>query len=205
MAGGFAMSQARRFSTQPIPISGRRILSGAKDLTLPTAAKIVAGSLPTGYTDHGSVVQGKVDISVELNVDSIDLGRIPTPHRFYITGQTGFVRANMQEFQPEMVSLAAGQSGTPATATGYSNVYIGGALGSERRVLVVNDFDIDFTNDGYLWDQIWWTTPDGQCGGSFTLAEEKTVQTVIPIEYKLLAFDISGINRLLESRWINHA
>lgn len=204
MAGGFGLSQSLRFSSQPIPISGRRILSAAKNAALPTAAKIVSGSVPTAYTDHGAVVQGKVNVQVDINIDSIDLGRIPSPHRFYITGQKGTIGANLQEYQPEMVDLAAGGTGTPATASGYSQVYIGGRLGAERRVLVIEDFDVDYTNDGYSWDQFWWTTPDAQAGGTFTLAEEKA-ETVIPISYNLLNFEISGIERLLEMRAINHA
>jgi len=204
MAGGLGLTQDRYFSSQPIAISGRRILSAASQTALPSPLKIVAGALPTAYTDHGSMVQGRVEISVEINVESIDLGRIPTPHRFYISGQRGSIRGNLQEYQPAMVDLATGGDGTPTTASGYSQVYIGGVLGNERRLLVFDDFDIDYANNGFRWDQYWWTTPNAQCAGSFTLAEEKA-QTVVPIEYQLLVFSVSGINRLLEMRAINYA
>ena len=203
MAGGFGLTQARSIS-EPIGISGRRILSAAKSAALPSPVKIEIGSVPSAYFDHGSIVQGRVDVQVEINIDSIDLGRIPSPHRFYITGQRGTIRANLQEYQPEMISLAAGGTGVPTTASGYSQVYIGGQLGAERRILVMDDFDVDFATDGFGWDQYWWTTPNAQAGGSFTLAEEKA-QTVVPIEYQLLVFDISGVNRLLEYRAINHS
>lgn len=204
MAGGLGLTQERRFSTQPIPISGRRILSAAKNAALPSPAKIVAGALPTGYVDHGSVSQGRVEVNVEINKDSIDLGRIPTPHRYYITGQRGTIRAQLQEYQPEMVDLQAGNTGVPLTAAGYSEVYIGGKLGSERRILVFDDFDVDFAADGFLWDQYWWTSPNAQAGGTFTLAEEKAA-TVIPVEYELLYFTQGNFSRLLHYLAIDHS
>lgn len=203
-SGGFGLTQGRRFSSQPIGISGRRILTAAASAALPTAAKIVSGSLPTGYVDHGSIVQGLVNITVTINVDSIDLGRIPSPHRFYITGQKGNITANLQEYQPEMIDLAAGGDGSPATGSGYTEVYIGGVLGDERRILVLDDFDVDFASNGFNWAQFWWTQERAQAGGTFTLGEEKA-QTVVPIDYNLLTTDVSGINRLLYFRAINHS
>lgn len=204
MAFGIGVTQERRFSSQPISISGRRILTAANSAALPTALKIIAGSLPTGYTDLGSMVAGKVDVSVTINKQSIDLGRIPSPHRFFIASQSGQVKAQMQEYQPEMIDTQAGGTGTVATAAGYSYVYIGGRLGSLRRILIFDDFDVDFANDGFGWDQYWWTNPTAQAGGSFTLTDDK-LATVIPVEFELLAFAISGINRLLQFVGIPHS
>jgi hypothetical protein len=201
--GGLGLTQDRRFSSRPIPIAGRRLFSATFGQALPPALKI-GTTAPTGYDDHGSVLLGKVDVSVEITKQSIDLGRIPTPHRFYIESQRGTFKATLQEYEPEIISLAAGQDGVPTTAAGYSQVYIGGALGSVRRFLVIDDFDVDNTNDSFPWDEYWWTTSNGQLGGTFALGEDKAA-TTIPIEVELLAMSISGVNRLLEFRAIDAA
>jgi hypothetical protein len=207
-SGGFGITQDKRFSSQPLCISGRRLLSADPTTPLPTPGKIVLGAIPTGYTDHGSIVKGLVNIAVDITLDTIDLGRIPSPSRYYIGGQKGNIKANLQEYQPEMVSLAAGGTGTPTVVgsgpTGYTQVYMGGKIGSIRRVLVVEDFDVDFATDGFNWAQFWWHSANSQAGGTFTLTEEKA-ETVIPIDYNLLVVEINNVNTLLESRMINHS
>jgi len=201
---GYAYDQRQVNPGRVLHIAGSRILTAPKNAFLPTVHQILIGAEPSGYVDHGSIVAARVEISVELTKETIDLGRIPTPARAYLSAQRGTIRANLQEYQPEQIDLATGGSGTPEFGTNFKRSYIGGKLGTEKRILILDDFDTDPLVDAEIWYQYWFTSPDAQSGGSFTRAEEKAA-FVIPIEYELLAFSVGGFNRLLEYRAISIA
>lgn len=176
-------------------LSGTRVLTGDIEAVLPTLAELT--SEPSGFVDHGTITGQIVQITVTVNKDSVDVGRNPTPERFYQTGQTGTVTGQMQEYQPEMISLAAGGDGTPETVTGGQRVVIGGQLGTERRLLLVDDFDPEaLASPREPWVQYWYWG-EAQGGGSYTRAAEK-LYWVIPFEYSLLREVISARNVLLQ-------
>jgi len=199
---GLGIGQDRRFATQMVGVSGRRLVSALSSVAAPSTITPITGAPPAGYIDHGSIVQGKVEVSVDVSQDSIDIGRLPSPLHYYMTGQKGMIKCSQLEYQPEMIDLATGGDGViaPVAAGGGSREYkyiaIGGQLGSQRRVLVYDSFDVDFTNEGFRWDQYWWLAL-AQASGTFAQAEEKAA-VVVPIEFNLLAQSIASVNRLLE-------
>jgi hypothetical protein len=199
---GKGLGQDRRFSSQMIGVSGRRLLSALSSVANPTTIAPISGAPPTGFVDHGTIVGGKVEISVDVNVDSIDIGRLPSPLHYYMTGQKGMIKCSQEEYQPEMIDLAAGGDGdldeTPAAggSRAYMHFYIGGQMGAQRKLIVYDSFDVDFANDGFAWDQYQWLAI-GQASGSFTQAEEKAA-IVVPVEYNLLTQSVDSVSRLLE-------
>lgn len=190
--------QTKRFD-QPLPINGRSIYGAIKDATLPVSYPVIAGAQPSGYTYHGALVAGRVGIEVTLNVESVDRGRLPSPDRFYLAGQSGKITSQLQEYQPEMVALAAnGEDTLDESDPTFVSTLIGGRLGSIRRVLVTDDPDVGAA-DGYAYKQFVWTSPRAQAGATFSLQEEKA-ETVLPMEYNLNTFEVDNTPRLLEFR-----
>lgn len=200
MSYGLGITQ-QRISSQPIPISGRRLLSSLPTTTLPPS-KIVAGAIPAGYEDHGSILAGAIELSIDITKDVIALGRIPSPKKQYITGQSGVLKMKLQEFQPEIISFSTSFDSNVSTGLGYSYVYLGGKMSGTRRVLIFDDFDVDL-NDGFHWAQFWWTNPYAQFSGSFALQDDK-LATVIPYEIYLKDYLVSQQDTLLEFRAIDN-
>lgn len=180
-------------------LSGTRVFTADILASLPPIGELNAP--PSGFVDHGTITGQTVQITVTVNKDSVDIGRNPTPARYYQTGQTGTVTGQMQEYQPEMISLAAGGDGVVGsgveTISGGQRVLLGGQLGTERRLLLVDDFDPEARNSSLeIWAQYWyWGRAQG--GGSYTRAAEK-LYWVLPFEYSLLAEDIANRNVLLQ-------
>jgi hypothetical protein len=199
---GYAYTQEQKFSTRVLHIAGSRVLTAPQNQALPTVGQVLIGAEPSAYFDHGSIVSALVEINLELTRESIDLGRVPTPARFYLSAQKGTIRFRMQEYQPEYIDLAAGGTGTLETGSGFVRSYLGGKLGTVRRILILDDFDTVVGVDAEPWYQFWFTNPNAQCGGTFARGEEKAA-FVIPIEYDLLRFSQGGFNRLLEFRAIS--
>lgn len=200
----YGQTQTQLFPGRVLHIAGTRVLTAANAAALPSTGRVIQGGEPSGYVDHGSIVAGRVDINVDMPKEEIQLGRIPSAARFYLGSQRGQVRFQMQEYQPEMVDIAGGSGlGVPLTGSGFKQVYIGGQLPPIRRLLLLDDFDVDQAVDATeVWKQYWWTNPNVQGGGTFTRAENG-LAWVIPTEYELLKFEIGSINRMLEFRAIS--
>lgn len=183
-------------------IAGTRAFVAVNEAALPVPTRIVDGAEPSGYSDHGTLVAGRVELNFEIPKEAINIGRIPAPIRYYLGTQSGSIKFSMQEYQPEQVDLAAGGDGIPEQDTGFQRVYIGGQLPPQKRILLLDDFDIDADIDATEpWRQFWWTSPTVQGGGTFTRAEEERGY-VLPMEYNCLVFTVGGYGRLIEFRAI---
>lgn len=204
MNQGSPYTGEQRFDDRIFHLTGTSVLTAAKDTALPAFAELVAE--PSGYIDHGTIVNQIVTLNVEVSTETVDQGRVPTAKRYYLSGQKGSATGQMQEYQPEMISLASGGTGTPETsdesntpyAGGVLRVDIGGRLGVERRILLVDQHDPDAVagaDEPYV--QYWHTNSNVQSGGSYTRAEVKAY-FVIPFTYNFLSMPESGVNLLLK-------
>jgi hypothetical protein len=190
-------SQERKYD-RIFHLSGTRVFTADRLTAIPDPTSEL-NSEPSGWFDHGTIVGGIVNINVELTRESVDVGRIPTADRFYLSAQRGTIEFRMQEYQPENISLASGGDGTLVPdGNGNDRVLMGGELPVERALLLVDDFDPTAkASANEPWAQYLYYTPNAQGGGTFTRGEEKAYW-VIPATYDLLRHVIDDINRLLQ-------
>lgn len=198
----YGINQTPKYSSRVFHIAGTRVLLAERDFELPDPGRITQGDEPSGYSDCGTIVGGRVEINFEIPKEPINIGRIPAPIRYYMGTQSGSIRFSMQEYQPESIDIAAGGLGTPEAQTGYERVWIGGQLPPEQRILLLDDFDVSSDVDAtQIWQQFQWTSPSVQGGGTFTRADEERAY-VLPVEYNALVFVDGDYGRLMEFRAI---
>jgi hypothetical protein len=188
------ITQDKAYASRPMHLAGGRAYTAIEAAALPTLAQIT--STPSGYADLGVIVDANIDFSVELTRESIDRGLIATPDSFYLKSQKGTVKMQLEEFQPESFSFAAGTRGAVIAVSGGVRVDLGGALGNVERILIAEDLSVLLGVNGQPYSQFWLSHPRAQCGGSVTKAKVKDY-SVIPIEYDLLANQVGGVNLLL--------
>jgi len=168
-------------------------------------------TIPAGWTYLGPVENGQVNLTLNIQTESIFTGVIPTERKRYISQQQGVLEANLLRYEPGIMGTAfGGDLDALVAASGsnraYRDLWLGGKLGAKQALLVVEDYDddnlLEDATGGEEFEQTWYYNPKTQRDGDISLGQEITKTPVVPLRFALFGFLQGSHNRLLQVRFV---
>lgn len=199
------------------PLLGNEILLNIVDSALPIPyVPIETTNIPGGWTKIGPIRDSLANITFDLNTEELVTGLTPTNRREVITGQSGLVEAFLQRFEPDTMQRAYNfgtanrLNATTSSSRAYTDLWLGGSLGSNFAMIITGDPDIDLVTDNGVdtFEQVWIYTPRGARTGQISLSERNKRAPEVPFRAKFLGYTNPGApgrTVLAQVRWLENA